>query len=221
MSSILYQLRMRRALNAMSTGEHAVARKIWRKLSKHNPDAQGMRHNIALTYIGEERYAEAEPLLLGEIEDFGEYYPRVRALADMYYAWGKGDAAAEWYGKAVEGDDCPNTERKLLKRRSEVASDETRYSKALESVEQVREGNRLLAEDRWEEARACFERAVELDPTNIQAMNNAGSIALNHEGAPETAKAWFEKALKWSELPWLRKNLATAQRALANTGSHK
>ncbi len=212
---------MRRALNAMSTGEHAVARKIWRKLSKHNPDAQGMRHNIALTYIGEERYAEAEPLLLGEIEDFGEYYPRVRALADMYYAWGKGAAAAEWYRRAAQGDDCPNSERTLLKRRSELASDEALYSQALDSVEKVREGNGLLADDRHAEARTCFERAVELDPTNIQAMNNAGSIALNYENDPETAKAWFEKALSWSELPWLRKNLATAQRAIAEAGSRR
>lgn len=216
MSSILYQLRLRRALNAMTTGEHAVARKIWKKLSKDNPDAHGMRHNIALTYIGEERYAEAEPLLLGEIEDFGEYYPRMRALADMYYAWGKSSAASEWYRRTAERDDCPISERRLLRRRSELASDEKLYPQVLEANEKVREGNALLSREQWKEAGECFEGAVELDPTNIQAMNNLGTISLNHMKDPEGAVAWFEKALSWSDLPWLRKNLSTAQRALTS-----
>jgi Tfp pilus assembly protein PilF len=214
MRGILYQLRLRRALNAMSTGEHAIARKIWKKLSKGNPNAHGMRHNIALTYIGEERYAEAEPLLFDEIEDFGDYYPRLRALADMYYAWGKGSAANEWYRKVAQRDDCPDSERKLIQRRIELTSNDALYSDVLKSLEDVRKGNALLAQDQWQEARECFRRASELDPTNIQAMNNIGTIELNHNEDPEAAKAWFEKALNWSDISWLRKNLALAEKAI-------
>jgi tetratricopeptide (TPR) repeat protein len=219
MGGIIYQLRLRRALNAMSTGEYAAARRIWEKLSKGNPTAQGMRHNIALTYIAEERYTEAEPLLLGEIEDFGEYHPRIRALADMYYTWGRRSAAHEWYRKAIQRDDCPDTERRLLTRRSELTSDEKVYARVLESIEEVRKGNALLSQNRWIEAKECFQRAVELDPTNIQAMNNVGSIALNNEKDPEIARAWFKRALTWSELAWLRKNLAAAEHAV--TTAHR
>ncbi len=214
MRGILYQLRLRRALNAMSTGEHAVARKIWKKLSKGNPNAHGMRHNIALTYIGEERYAEAEPLLFGEIEDFGEYYPRLRALADMYYSWGKRSAAHEWYKKIDQRDDCPDSERKLIQKRVELSFEDSLYSDVLESLEHVREGNALLEKEQWQEARESFRKASELDPTNIQAMNNIGTIELNNNDDPKAARDWFKKALEWSDVPWLRKNLSLAEKAI-------
>ncbi len=207
--------RTRQALNFFVTGNYARSRRMWEKLQKKRPDAQGIRHNIALTYIGEEDYEAAEPLLLAEIEDYGDYYPRVKALADVYYAWGKREEAHRRYREAQGSEDAAEEESQIVRRRIEMTSSDEEYEAVLDSLAASRKGNELLAAEKWESALGAFTEAVRLDPTNIQALNNIGTIELNYKRDPKRAAATFRRALSWSPLPWLKRNLEQAERAQA------
>ncbi len=205
----------RQALNALAEGDYARSRRMWEKLRKRRPDALGIRHNIALTYIGEENYEAAEPLLLAEIEDYGEYYPRLKALADMYYVWGKRPQAHAHYRRALEADDAVAEERGFVERRLELTADDGSFSEVLESLQALRRGNESLDAERWQDAINAFTQAVRHDPTNIQALNNIGTIQLNYQRDPKRAAVTFRRALSWTPLPWLKRNLAQAERAKA------
>ena|SRR6185436_7783192 len=61
--------------------------------------------------------------------------------------------------------------------------------------QQLRFGIDVARKGLWTEARFRFERAVELDPDNPEALNNLG-VALEQQGEFERAKAAYEKALK-------------------------
>ena len=209
-------LRTRRALNALATGNYAESRRFWEKIRKRKPDAQGIRHNIALTYIGEQQYEQAEALLLAEIEDFGAFYPRVKALADMYYVWGQWEKAHERYCEALECSDVEENQRKLVKRRIEQTNDSAGYGSVLESLQLLEKGNTLLEAEQWEDALEAFRKAAALDPTNLQALNNIGTIQLNYERDPNAAANTFRRALSWSHLPWLSRNLKQAEKAKAD-----
>lgn len=206
--------RQKRATNYLFGGEFEKARRLFLKLHAAEPGVPGMRHNLALTYIGEQRFAEGERLLLEELSDFGEHYPRLKALADLYYMWGRREAASEFYAQALDTD-CPEEEKPLIRRRIEITGDAARFERARESLKRLADGNELLGEDRWEEALQAYQTAVELDETNLQALNNTGTIQLNHARDPALALETFKRACAWSPLPWLRSNLMQAQRALA------
>ncbi len=216
MRFLVNRLRTRQALNYLATGEYAKSREKWRKLAKGRENAQGVRHNIALTYIGEEDYENAEPLLLAEIEDFGEHYPRLKALADLYYVWRKREEAHTWYQKTLEAG-SPKEERALLKKRISLTADDESFAEVCRSLDALKEGNDLLAEEDWQEALSRFQEAVALDPTNIQALNNIGTIQLNYEKRPSQAAQTFRRAMSWSPLPWLKQNLAQAEKAQAQS----
>src|SRR5262245_43318041 len=47
----------------------------------------------------------------------------------------------------------------------------------------------------WQEARFRFEKAVELDPDNAQALNNL-AIALEQQGEFDKARSAYDRALK-------------------------
>ena len=205
----------RQALNALAEGDYPRSRRMFEKLRKHKPDAQGIRHNIALTYIGEEDFEAAEPLLLAEVEDYGAYYPRLKALADMYYVWGKRVQAHDHYRRALESSDVISEERGFVEHRLELTSDDETFSAVIESFGALRRGNELLDAERWQDAMNAFTQAVRHDPTNIQALNNIGTIQLNYQRDPKRAAATFRRAISWSPLPWLKRNLAQAERAKA------
>lgn len=63
------------------------------------------------------------------------------------------------------------------------------------SSDQVRFGIEVAQKGLWQEARFRFEKAVELDPDNAQALNNL-AIALEQQGEFDLARAAYEKALK-------------------------
>ncbi len=214
MLQLIKRRRQRKATNYLFGGEIEKARRLFLKLYEAEPGTPGMRHNIALTYIAEENFGEGERLLLEELSDYGEYYPRVKALADLYYTWGKQKPAGEFYRRALDSE-CPAEEKPLVRRRLEITEDEERFQRTRESLQRLSEGNELLAAERWQEALQAFDAAVAADETNIQALNNIGTIQLNQLEDPARALETFKGACAWSPLPWLRSNLAQAQRALA------
>lgn len=70
-----------------------------------------------------------------------------------------------------------------------------REAPAATAEQQLRFGIEVARKGLWTEARFRFERAVDLDPDNPEALNNLG-VALEQQGEFERAKAAYEKALK-------------------------
>ena len=66
---------------------------------------------------------------------------------------------------------------------------------AASSSDQVRFGIEVAQKGLWQEARFRFEKAVELDPDNAQALNNL-AIALEQQGEFDQARAAYDKALR-------------------------
>ncbi len=214
----------RRALTAYAAGDFEKAQKLFRRIIAARPDAPGVRHNLALTCIALGQYDEAEPLLLTELENYGEYYPRVKVLADLYYISGKRAAAHDYYRRARKLDP-PDGEIAVLDARIDLTSDDEKYANVTAAHRSFEDGNARMSEERWDQAIAHFRHAAGLDPTNIHALNNAGTIYLNNREEPAEAVAFFRQALEWSQLPWIRRNLAQAEAMLeharADAGSAK
>ena len=65
------------------------------------------------------------------------------------------------------------------------------------AADEIAFGIEVARKGLWNEARFRFERAVELDPDDAEALNNLG-VALEQQGEFVRAKEAFEKALKIS-----------------------
>ncbi len=208
------KLMQRRAFSAYAAGEFEKARRLFRRLLQAQPEAAGMRHNLALTHIALGDYDEAEELLLTELENFGEYYPRVRVLADLYYAAGNREQSREFYERSLEAE-APEEDVALIRKRIEITSDADAFATVMQAHEAFADGNRLMDEKRWEEAIEEFARAAECDETNVHALNNAGTIYLNNLENPAAAVDCFRRALRWAKLPWVVRNLEQAEKAAA------
>ncbi len=210
----------RRALNAFISGDFENAQTLFRRILAFQPDAPGVRHNLALTCIAGGDYDEAEKLLLTELERYGVYYPRLKVLADLYYIRGSRKSAHDFYRRAL-GQEAPEEERALLAKRIELTADDETFARVTEANRCFAEGNRFMADERWDEAVQVFTRAADLDETNIHALNNAGTIHLNNRNDPAEAIRLFREAMRWSSLPWLAKNLAKAEKAAGMDPSQK
>ncbi len=66
---------------------------------------------------------------------------------------------------------------------------------AASSADEIAFGIEVARKGLWNEARFRFQRAVELDPDDAEALNNLG-VALEQQGEFARAKEAFEKALK-------------------------
>lgn len=207
-------LMQKRAFTAYSAGDFEKARRLFRRLLETQPEAAGMRHNLALSHIALGDYDEAEQLLLTELENYGEYYPRVRVLADLYYAAGKRVRSREFYQRSLECD-APGDDIGLIRKRIEITSDADVFATVMRAHEAFANGNRLMDEQKWEEAIEEFMHAAECDETNVHALNNAGTIHLNNLENPAAAVDCFRRALRWSKLPWIVRNLEQAEKANA------
>lgn len=206
------KLMKRRAFNAYAAGDFEKARRLFARLLQAQPEAAGMRHNLALTHIALGDYDEAEELLLTELENFGEYYPRVRVLADLYYAAGKREQSRQFYGRSLEGE-APEEDVALIRKRIEITSDADAFATVMQAHDAFANGNRLMDEKRWQEAIEEFVRSAECDETNVHALNNAGTIYLNNLENPAAAVDCFRRALRWAKLPWVVRNLEQAEKA--------
>ena len=99
----------------------------------------------------------------------------------------------ERFAKAqtTTGGDSPARKRS---RRGSVASDASRAAAA--------------------EAFALYEEAIELDPTNWPAMNNAATLALNRLATPEKALELFRRAFALSGAPQVARNILITKQML-------
>lgn len=214
MKRLLVPFHMRLALNAYSSGDYTRAEKHFRRIEELSPNHRGVRHNLALTAMGRGDFAAAEPLLLAELEDLGDFYPRLRVLADLYYSWGRFDRAAEFYRRATVDADVPDHDRDYLDWRLAICVDPEAAERAREATRLYHEGTEAQATGDSERAYKLFEQCVALDPTNHPALNNMGVIRMNDRADYAGAIEAFEQAYRIQPVEIVRANLARARSML-------
>ena len=126
----------------------------------------GTRHSIAVCLMAQEKFAEAEPLFLEELEDYGECFSRHVNLGDLYYIWGKREECGRYYKLALE----ESTSAKLsnvLKKRLAICEDPDAFAMIQESQNLLKEGRRKSREGDFDGAFDCFERSYEKDATPV------------------------------------------------------
>jgi len=215
---ILYRFLERRALNAYVVGDYVKAERGFVSMLKRGGNRLGIRHNLALARLALKDYEGAESCFLGELADYGESFSRLRALADLYYTWGKAEQAEPYYTAALalwEKDTAPSRasaeERRFAQLRLELCRDSDAFELSRGAELALDQGNALLTEKRWDEAYASFERAITLDATCFPALNNMGVIAMNQRRDYPDAIERFKAAVALSSAPALRMNLAKAE----------
>jgi len=224
--SFLYRYFERRALNALVSGQYEKAETYFLTLIQRWGSHPGLAHNVALAQFALKKYDQAETNFLAELEAYGETEERLKALGDLYFAWGRREDAQKRYAEALrlaqEADPPsrpPEAEIRFLQKRISLCSHDDRFSQAQGSLALLDRGNSLLAEGRWDEAYAAFEAAVAADPTCYPALNNLGYIALNHRRAYADAAARFRSAAALSPLPTVRQNLLLAEQLGSKTAT--
>ncbi|POQ98985.1 hypothetical protein AU468_11385 [Alkalispirochaeta sphaeroplastigenens] len=202
----------RTGLNAYALGRYSQAEGAFRTLLALDEDSPGVRHNLALALLAQEKFSPAEELFLGELARLGDHFPRLRVLGDLYYQWGKPDQAAEIYRRAL-AEDCPCQDRAFLEMRREICRDPERFRQAGLSRERYRRGNSAMEAGDIPGARQALEEALRLDRSNVPAWNNLGTLLLNHCKDPDGAAEAFREGLRLQPVPWLQSNLEKALQA--------
>jgi len=203
----------RQALNALALGEYDKAERLFKKIHKTGQNGQGIRHNIAVTLMAQEKFEEAESWFLMELNDYGECFSRTLALGDLYYNWGKREESQDFYSRALS--DCTaETMKRYLNIRIKNCSDPEHFQNASESLRLLKEGRRLAEQGEIEKALETLERSFALDKSQYQSLNEAGVILLNHKGEHGKAHDYFKKALTLSDLSIIRRNRELAAEKL-------
>jgi tetratricopeptide (TPR) repeat protein len=208
------KLLQRSGLNSYVTGDYQTAETCFRKILAIDPDYNGIRHNLGVMALAQDRFAEAEEIFLQEVVDHGGKYPQLRLLAEVYYLWGKREKALETYRRA-NAEGTPKHEKRLILERIAVCQNSERFKLAVLAREYYAEGNRLMDTQEWDEAEQQFVQAVELDNSNISAWNNLGSVRMNHRKDYAGAAEAFRAALSLQRVAWIENNLKNAERRLS------
>ena len=208
---LLLRLYERLALNAMATGDYGRAERMLRKMEGYEGRTRRVLHNLAVVRMGLGDYADAEKLLFAEIDAYGAAPALLRALAEAGYLSGNRDRAASHLRTALADTGCPD--RELLKRRATICADPALYEAAMAGKRAFAEGTRLRDGGDPDGAITAFRRAADADPTDFIALNNLGTLLLNHAKDTAGAIRAFEQASMVSDQPFLRANLAAAREA--------
>jgi tetratricopeptide (TPR) repeat protein len=171
----------RPAFNAWQADEYAHALELCREMVRDFPDypVGWLVHGIVLYELA--RYDEAEQVIHAAIEGLsGEtLYHGYQNLGHLYRQSGNYGEAEKWYRKAVELDpDNVGTQvflGALLAQKGDLAGAEAVYREATRRANGAVDeawlnlGLVLRAQERYEEALACFEKALELTPDYPEA----------------------------------------------------
>lgn len=199
----------------LSMGQYAEAEVLLNKIREISPRRARLHLNLGLTALAQNNFETAERELLLEMEYHGERYPSMKSLADLYYDWGKREKARSYYEKSLER--CNHSsDRTLIEKRLERTENDETFSVALQSRDAVKKGRRLASERDFDGAYRAFEKAVEIDPYNLQALNNLGTIALRVRKEPQAAVDYLSRAAELTRVPSIHSNLATARRELGS-----
>lgn len=200
-------------LNHLSRNNYKKAAGFLRKVYEREPHSQGSAYNLAVALMGLKQFDQAEPLLIQELEQFGEDFPRLRGLGDLYYLWGQPQDAKTWYQRTLEICDS-EPEKRLLKKRMEICSSKEAFDDTRKSINEFDTGNSLVEAHQYGKAVEAFKRAAEYDETNFLAWNNIGTLCYLKLNDPKRAMESFKKAARYSSMPSLLSNMETVKRVL-------
>ncbi len=213
MHKIFEVLYSRFAFRSFSAAHYDKAEYWFEKIAAESSEVPGLRHNLGLVKIALGKYGEAQKLLERDLERYGESYPRLRSLADAHFLAGNGSEAGSFYRKALDTGDSGGDET-LIRKRMAICSDEERYAAALRAMSVFQEGADALGDGNYDQAERLFRESIELDPSQYMARNNLGLILLNQRNNPGDAARQFASALEDIRLPFIEKNLASAEKAI-------
>lgn len=204
--------RRRKAMEAFARGAYAEAKEYFAAILRDEGERAGHLFNLGLSHLALDEYAEAEGYLLRELELFGEHYPRLKTLGDLYFLWGRSEDARRYYERAI-AEDTDGDGAKIVRRRIEICGEDCAFVAAMDSLQSYRDGVREMIDKNTEAALQAFSRAVEQDESNIHAWNNIGVIRLNRKENDDIERAIdaFERALSWQEVRSFRENLERAR----------
>ncbi len=201
----------RRMLNAMVQSKWEEADQFTHKLINHEGPSMGLHYNLALIALGSGDKEKAYDVLVKAVLRYGESLRLCRLLGDIAYLSGKGEEAIHWYASALD-DEPTEKEEYLIKLRLELLSSADRYVKALEASSLLTQAQELFKSD-YEGARSLYERIVKDDPSQAEAWNNLGCLALDHFNDKQSAIEAFTRTLELVDHQAAAKNLARARKA--------
>jgi tetratricopeptide (TPR) repeat protein len=201
----------RLAVRCFVAGDYDRAARYFESVQKRDPHRAGLNHNIGLVRMAQRRYDEAEKCFLDDLERYGDSYKRLRVTADLYYVWGNREKAKHYYERALE--ECEREpEQRLLQQRIQNCADEVAFERVTESHRLYTRGNEAMQSNDYQSAREYYQKSVDCDPTNYQALNNLGAVWMNYERQPERAVEYFERAAELSNLGSVGANLQKARK---------
>jgi len=209
---LLNRLYERLGFNALVSERYETARKYFLKIQRRTNGAMGTRHNLGMVDLARENFHRAFDYFLAEMKNFGENYARAKVLADVCYALGEAEKGLTYYrlakGLAAGEKDLPQVLARI-----QICQDEERFKAARQSHPLCKKG--IAAEKNREvsEALELYDKAIAKDPTNIQALNNAGACCQRLK-KPKKAVEHFKKAYELSGLPAIGQNLKKMENTL-------
>ena len=201
----------RRMLNAMVQNKWEEAESFTHKLINHEGPSMGLHYNLALIALGSGDKEKAYDVLVKAVLRYGESLRLCRLLGDIAYLSGKGEEAIHWYASAL-ADDPSEKEEYLMRLRLDLLSSEKNYTKVLDACALLSEAEKRMVSDP-EDARSLYERIVKEDPSQAEAWNNLGCLALDHFNDKRSAIEFFTRTLELVDHQGAAKNLARARKA--------
>jgi tetratricopeptide (TPR) repeat protein len=172
------------AIDLAQAGKLDEAEAAYKELLTKAPSIPEIHYNLGFLYSQKKDWASAEAAFLKALEVKPDYGDATVALARVYQDSGQGQKAIELMSKGAAGSD-PKAQFNL--------------------------GIMLMNQNKDEEALAAFQKAVELDPTNAEALFYIGTRSLQLGRLPEAVAA-LEKYVGMN--PSNAANLATAKQML-------
>ncbi len=200
----------RRMLNAMVQNRWEEAERFTRRLISHEGPSLGLQYNMALIALGSGNREEAYTLLSEAVNRYGESLRLCRLLGDIAYLRGERKHAERWYTAALQ-DNPPEKERHLMRLRLDLLASQQKYTKALAACDLLPEAQNLIESDP-EKARSLYQRIVADDPSQAEAWNNLGHLALEHFSDRTSAVEAFSRTIELVDHQGAARNLARAKK---------
>jgi tetratricopeptide (TPR) repeat protein len=208
------------AFNSFISGKYSRAEYCYLKVNSLWPNKEGINYNLGLTYFSMNFLDDAVSFVEKERELYGNSYEVDRTLADIYFQQINRELANKYYHLAYDYG-VNEKIKSFINARINITSSKEKYDKAVEAMGVFKEANSFFDEQKFEEALPCYEKVVELDPTNVMAMNNIGVIYMNYIINFDLAEEMFKKAFELVDMPIVRSNYEKILRHQKRRGQSK
>jgi len=196
----------RLALNSYVCSDFENAVSKFQKILAIDPKVKGIHFNIGLAFLSLKDYQKAEEYILKETKIHGHSYPTDKALADLAFLSDQREKALKYYKKSLKHKDCEF--KPLLQERISQCESEEGFNKLRLSITIFEDACKMMEQKEYDKAFSMFQKSVDNDPKNYNALNNMGTISMNiYKNYPQ-AEGYFRLAYDISRLPAIESNLA-------------